>query len=112
MGFLLRIIAKIAANIAGLWIAATFIAGFAFAGSIQNYLIGGVVLALVHLILRPVLKIISFPFLLITLGAFSIIIYIILLLVADYFLPQLTITGFLPLLWASLLFGVLNAVVR
>ena len=104
MGFFLRIIAKIAANIGGLWIAATFIAGFTFVGGLQNYLIGGVVLALVNFVLRPILKIISFPFLLITLGLFSIIIYIILLLVADYLLPQLTIAGFLPLLWTALLF--------
>lgn len=112
MGFPLRIAAKVAANMGGLWVATTFITGFAFAGGIQNYLIGGAVLALVHLILRPILKVISFPFLLVTLGLFSIIIYIILLLVADYFLPQLTITGFLPLLWGALLFGILNTVVK
>lgn len=112
MGFLARIIAKIAANIAALWVAATFVAGFSIAGGIPSLIIGGAFLAAINLIVRPILKFLSLPFLVLTLGAFYVIIFIILLLIADFFMPQLEIAGFSALLWASLIIGIVNTIVR
>lgn len=112
VGFLARIIAKVAANMAALWIAATFVAGFSIAGGMPSLVIGGIFLAAINLIVRPILKLLSLPFLVLTLGAFYVIIFIILLLIADFFMPQLEIAGFSALLWASLIIGVVNTVVK
>ena len=112
MGILPRVITKIAANIAALWIAATYVVGFVLVGGPLAFVIGGVVLAGVNLILRPILKFVAFPFMILTLGAFYIIIFIVVLLVADYLLPALTVTGFAALLWGALIIGVINTIVR
>lgn len=112
VGVLARIITKIAANIAALWIAVTFVAGFTLAGGTQSLIIGGMFLAAINLVIRPILKFITLPLLVLTLGAFYIIIFIVLLLIADFFMPQLEISGFSALLWASLIIGVINTIVR
>lgn len=112
MGILSRVITKIAANIAALWISATYVAGFVLVGGPLAFVIGGVVLAGINLILRPILKLVTLPLLVLTLGAFYIIIFIVLLVIADSLLPQLTITGFPALLWGALIIGVINTIVH
>ncbi len=112
VGMLTKILTKIAANIAALWIATTYIAGFVLTGGPASFVIGGIVLAGINLIVRPILKFVALPFMVITLGAFYIIIFIILLLIADFLLPALTITGFTTLLWGALIIGVINTIVR
>lgn len=112
MGIFTRVIVKIVANIAALWIATAYVTGFALVGGPYSLVVGGAVLAAINLIIRPILKFISLPFLLLTLGAFYIIIFIIVLLIADAILPQLSISGFSALLWGALIIGVINTVVR
>lgn len=109
---LFRVLTKIAANTAALWVAAAYVTGFALTGGISSFIIGGTVLAGINLIIRPILKFITLPFLVLTLGAFYIIIFIVLLLIGDFFLTQLTITGFSALVWGALIIGVVNTIVR
>jgi len=109
---LYKVVAKIAANIAALWIATAYVVGFALVGGPYSFVIGGAVLAAINLIVRPILKLISLPFLVLTLGAFYIIIFIVVLLIADAILPQLSISGFSALLWGALIIGVINTVVH
>lgn len=107
---LFRFIWKIAANTLALFIAAYYLNGFIIGGGIVSILIGGVVLALIHVFIRPILKLISLPFLIITLGFFNIIINIVLLLIADNFLPQLSVTDFRSLFWGSIIISIANIV--
>ncbi len=60
-------------------------------------LIFAVILGLVNLILGTILRIISFPIRLITLGAFSFVISLIVVKVADELVPGITLTGIVPL---------------
>lgn len=112
MGILTRVIVKISANIAALWIAASYVEGFILAGGIPSFIIGGTVLAGINLVVRPILKLVSLPFLVVTLGAFFIVIFIIILLIADFLLPQLTINGFAAILWGAMIIGLINTIVR
>lgn len=112
MGILGKILVKIIANIAALWIAVAYVPGFIIAGGTTSFIIGGIVLAGANLIIRPILKFVTFPILVLTLGAFYIIIFIIVLLIADFLLPQLTVSGFQALLWGALIIGVINTLVR
>ncbi|MDO8560739.1 MAG: phage holin family protein [bacterium] len=112
MGIVAKVIVKIVANIAALWIATAYISGFALIGGLPAFIIGGIVLAGINLIIRPILKLISLPLLVLTLGAFYIIIFIIVLLLADALLPQLSVSGFPALLWGALIIGVINTIVH
>ena len=109
MHFLLKIPAKILITIAALYALSWFFANFVITGGWRSFVLGGIVLALINLILRPILKIVSFPLILITFGLFNIVINIIILLVADHFLLELTISGFWTLVWGALVIGIANS---
>lgn len=112
MSFLLRFAFKIGINLLALYIAASYVPGFHVASTgPRDLVVAGVVLALVNLILRPVLRLISFPFLIITFGLFNIIINIVLLWIGDALSPAITIDSTTALIIASFIIGIANAII-
>lgn len=121
MRFILKFLLKIALNALALWVASRYLNGFeviphAFpylgflkvTPFIQSFIAGGVILAVLNLILRPILKLVSFPFLIITFGLFNVVINLVILYLADWYLPELTISGFMAYLFGSFLIGIVN----
>ena len=74
------------------------IAGITLEKGYVSALIFAVVLAIINLILGTLLRIITFPIRLITLGLFSFVISLFIVYVTDYFVPVVTLTGFIPLI--------------
>lgn len=70
------------------------IPGVHIAGGFSTILLGGVALALLFLILKPILNIISFPVTLLTLGLFSIITNGLILYLLTVFVSGVTISAF------------------
>ena len=124
MRFLGRFALKTAINAGALAAASRLIPGFEITGQsfpilgglnipplAQSPVIGGLVLALLNIFLRPILKFVSFPLIIITFGLFSIVINFIILYLADVFLAELTIEGFFAFFAGSLLIGIVNAII-
>lgn len=109
MGFLARFLLRIALNAGAVWLTTQLLPGFQFPANIPLLFSAGVVLAVIFTIVRPILRVLSFPFLILTFGLFNIIINIVLLLIADNFISQLVITDFWSLFWASVILGVVNS---
>ena len=84
-----KFLGKVVGNIIGLYAASYFLPGVIQSGGWQGLAIAAIALAVLHTILRPILKIITAPLILITLGLFSIIINIGILWVADHYLTQI-----------------------
>ncbi len=82
--------------------------GFVVSGSWEQYLIAGLVFGLLNLLVRPILKIISFPLILLTLGMFTAIINILMLWILDYLVSFVAIEGFLALLGATIIVSIVN----
>lgn len=89
----MRLIVRILANAGAVWIASKVVPGIVFTGTLINLLIAGVIFGLIHSFVKPVVEILSFPFILLTFGLFHIIITIVLFLLAASFIPDLTIKG-------------------
>ncbi|MGD0977107.1 MAG: phage holin family protein [Minisyncoccia bacterium] len=104
MRFLLRLLF----TLLGLWLATKLLTGFVVVGGWESYLIVAVVLVVLNLLLRPILKLISFPIILLTLGLFSIVINAIILWLTSQITGMLLINNLLTLLWATLIISVLN----
>ncbi len=68
--------------------------GFTIEGGFITILIGSVVLALMFLILKPILNIISFPVNMLTLGLFSIITNAFILYLLTILVPNITVQPF------------------
>ena len=107
VSFLLRITGNALALYAATW----FVAGFNFTGGIKEYAIAGVVLGLLNMIVRPVLKLISMPVIILTLGLFTIVINALLLWLVDYIFEFVTISDIMALVWATIVIGIVNMIV-
>ena len=70
------------------------IPGFTIEGGFMTILVGAVVLALMFLILKPILNIISFPVNMLTLGLFSIITNALILYLLTILVPNITVQPF------------------
>lgn len=107
--FIVRFIVRILANAAGILLAAYLVPGIIFGGNWVDLAITGFILALANSIVKPILKFITGPLIVLTLGLFMIIINIIILWLADLLIPELTISGLWAYVWGVLILAILNA---
>ena len=76
--------------------------------SIPALLIMGLVLVVVNLLLKPLLLLITLPFNLLTLGLFSLIVNAWTIMIADHFVANINIGGFLYSLLAAFIIVCFN----
>ena len=119
-----RLLSQIIAAIAGLWLATLFVHGvvirtyptsnffgFSLTTQWQIFLVLGIVLGLLNYFLKPLLKTLSLPLEIITLGFFTILIDIAIIWLLDLIFDELYIPLFLPLLYTTLIIWGLNVVI-
>jgi putative membrane protein len=68
--------------------------GVRISGGLTTYIIGGVVLSLLFVIVKPILSLITLPLNIITLGLFSFLINAIILYLLTILVPAVSIVGF------------------
>lgn len=96
------------ANILGLYLANLWVSGFSVIDGWQAYLIAGIALGLLNLLIRPILKIISFPLIIVSLGLFLIVINAIIIWLAAQLTGYIIIESYVALLWATLVIATVN----
>src|SRR3989344_2838518 len=97
------LIVKIFSGILGLWLAASFVPGVEFTGTWQILILAGALLGLANFFIKRILKIITLPLRILTLGLFGLIINIAMVWAIDIFFTELVIVGLMPLLWTTLI---------
>jgi putative membrane protein len=107
MGILLRVIL----NAIGL-LATTIVPGIVFTGSWVQLIVGGAILGLFNLIVRPLALLLSVPALILTLGLFYFILNGFLLWVVQFLIPGYVVNGLLPGILGSLVLMVVNWVLH
>lgn len=111
---MLRFIVRLLGNGLAIYLAALFVPGFElahglnFAADWKVLLLAGFILTILNAVLKPILKLISAPLIILTLGLFGFVINIGLLWLLTSFLPELHITG----LWAYVLGAVIVSLVN
>jgi putative membrane protein len=83
-----------------------------YIGSFGSLLIMGMVLLLVNLILKPILMLITLPVNLITLGLFSFVVNAWTIMIADYFVENISMGGFMNSLLAAFIIAILNNLLK
>ena len=104
-------IIRILGNSVALYAASWFVAGFTFSGGLKEYAIAGVVLGLLNMIVKPVLKMISMPIIILTLGLFTFVINALLLWTVDYIFDFVTMADIYALVWATIVIWLVNMLV-
>ena len=94
---------QIVTGILGLWLATLFVPGVEFLGSWKTLVLAGIILGLINFFIKPILKLITLPLRIVTLGLFTFIINMGLIWLVDIFFTELVILGIIPLFWTSLI---------
>ncbi len=108
MRFLVRLVLYVCANAVALVVASRVVAGFELQGDYISVLGAAVLLTILHLILRPILRFLISPLVLLTFGFAVIALNAFLLHLLDIWSAHVTITGTLPLLYATIIVGLVN----
>lgn len=93
------------------WLVSQIVPGFMVA-SLGSALIAAVVIGLVNATLGLVLKLITFPFTIMTLGLVWLIINGLMLLVAAQIVPGFAISGFLAAFFGAIVLTIVNAILK
>jgi putative membrane protein len=70
----MRLLIKLLINAVALWCAANYVSGISYTGSMSGLLIVALVFGAVNVFIKPILKLLSFPVQLVTLGLFTLVI--------------------------------------
>ena len=82
---------------------------------IRNFtaaLIAALVIGLVNATLGLVLKVLTFPFIILTLGLFWFVVNAAMLMVASAFVSGFKVRGFVPAFWGAIVLAVINMIFR
>ena len=88
------ILRKIVYYSVALFLVAQALEGVRVSGGLISYLIGGIVLSILFLLVKPILSIVTLPLNIITLGLFSFLTNAIILYLLTIFVPSVSITAF------------------
>jgi putative membrane protein len=96
-------------NAAMIYMAAQLVPGISLRGRpLWPALLAGLVLALVNAVARPVLKILTLPLTLLTLGLFLFVLNAFCLWLTSALVPGFEVAGFWPAFWGALLISVVS----
>ena len=101
--FLIRLILSAVA----VFICATVLPGAHVEGFLMAIAVAGV-LAILNVLIKPILVILTIPITLVTLGLFLLVINTILVMLASWLIPGFTVDGF----WWALVFSVLLSIIN
>jgi putative membrane protein len=101
------IVLAVVFNAVGLW-ATTFVPGIVFRGDLLTLIVGGAILGLFNLIVRPLALLISLPLLIVTLGLFYFVLNGILLWLVSLLIPGYVVTGLIPGILGALVLTLVN----
>lgn len=94
-----------------LMIVAHLVPGF-YIRSFGAALIAALVIGLVNATLGFFLKVLTFPFIILTLGLFWFVVNALMLMVASAFVPGFMVRGFVPAFWGAIVLSLINMVFR
>lgn len=104
----MRTIGKLLVIAAAVWVVAAYVPGVHVRHGVINYLVIAVIFAIVNVLVKPVLKLLSFPLLLLTLGLFLIVINAAMFGLTAALTTRLAIDGFGPAVWGALIISAIT----
>lgn len=120
MSFIRRLLAHIVANAAALYFVTELLSGnFVITGGYKGYLIAAILFGILNGIIKPILKLLSLPFIIISAGVFILVINVFLVWFAKYSLDILQFEGIKILieggpatyLYAGLSISIINMII-
>ena len=111
----MKLIIRILINAFTIWITSMLLTSFNFTGSILNLVIVAVIFGLVNALVRPIVKLLTLPINLMTLGLFTLVINTLMLMLTVWLSDSLSLTGgffqnFLVAFFAAIIISVVSMI--
>lgn len=107
---MIKLVIRLVINSVALWVAANFIGGIHLSEDFVSVAIVATIFGIINSVIKPIVTFFSFPFIILTLGIFTIIINSLMLLLTDYFTQSLNIESFLSALFGSIVISTVSIV--
>lgn len=89
----MKLILRILINAVAIWLTSLLLSGFSFAGSWLNLIIVAIIFGLVNALVRPIVKLLTLPINIITLGLFTLVINTLMLMLTVWLSGTLSLEG-------------------
>jgi putative membrane protein len=99
-------------NTFALFVATWLLSGLSYGSDWWVLLVAGLVFTLVNFFLKPVLTILSIPFIIVTLGIFYLLINVFMLYLTHWIVPQFTIATFWWAVLAAIIVSAVNGILH
>lgn len=110
MRLLARFLFSLAANAIALYVASSFVPGFHVTTALVPMVSVAAILTALHMFLRPILRVVFTPIIILTLGFGIIALNMLLLALLDFLSSDITITGISALFFATLIVSAVNLI--
>ena len=104
IGFIIRILG----NSLAIFVAAYLVPGFVINGGVKEYLLAGILLGILNFAIKPILKAVSMPLIILTLGLWTIVINALMLWTVDYVFDFVLVQDLTALVWAVIIISIVN----
>ncbi len=108
----MSILVSLLINAAALWVATEMVDGISFTGTVPTLLGVALVFGVLNVVVRPILKLLTFPFLILTLGLFIFVLNAVMLLLTSAASQALGlgfhVEGFVPALIGALIVSIIS----
>ncbi|MDO8536770.1 MAG: phage holin family protein [bacterium] len=108
MKLLFKIIFAVLINAVALWAAAKYIPGFKLTSDWKQIVILAAILMVLNFVLKPILKLVFGPIIVLTLGLGLIVVNALILYVLDIYSLNITIETIPALIYSTILIGIIN----
>lgn len=105
--FWVRVLATGVINLFGLWIAGALDL-VAYDDKVLTLLLAALVLAAINIVVRPIMTVLSIPFIIVTLGFFLLVVNAMMLWFTDQLVPDFDLFGFWRTVWAVVILWFAN----
>jgi len=108
----IKFLIRLVINAIALGLAVTLVQGLDFTGNVFGLLIVAIVFGLVNALIKPIVRIVTLPISVVTLGLFSLVINALMLLLTGWLTEPLEVSGFFPALWGSIIISIVSTVLN
>ena len=105
-----RFILRWAINAIALYLAVLLVPGIALMSDLVSVLWLALIFGLINALLRPVLKFLTCPLIILTLGLFTLVINTFVLYIVAWLVPAMQITGFWQALLAAIILSIISTI--
>lgn len=113
---MLKLLVRVIINAVAIWVATLVVPGLTVTGGILEWLILGIIFGLVNAFIRPMVKLLTLPISIVTLGLFSLVINALMLMLVGWLSKALQIEGalfgFIPALLGSIIISIVSTVLN